>query len=48
MNDTAPEGTPPRRINNLEDFGKHGTALPYPGRALMRGALISVIFMVPV
>jgi hypothetical protein len=38
-----PEGAPPRRINNLEHFGKHGTAPPCPRGALMRGVLISAI-----
>jgi len=48
MNAAAPEGTPPRRINNREHFVKHGIAPPCPGGALRRGALISAIFMVRV
>jgi len=46
MNAAAPEGTPPRRINNREDFRKHGTATPCPGGPLRRGAFISAIFTV--
>ena len=41
MNTAAPEGTPSRRVNNREHFGKHGTAPPCLGEALRRGALIS-------
>jgi len=48
LNAAAPEGTPPRRINNREHFGKHESAPPCPGGALRRGALISAIFMVQV
>jgi len=36
MNSTAPEGTPPRRINYLQ---KRQSAPPCPGGALRRGAL---------
>ena len=46
MNAAAPKGTPPRRINSFEHFGKHGTAPPYPGGVMRLGALISAIFMV--
>jgi len=48
MNTAAPEGAPPRRIDNREHFGKHGTTPPCSGGALRRGALISAIFMVVV
>jgi hypothetical protein len=46
MNAAAPKGMPPRRVNNVEHFGKHGTAPPRLGVDLNRGALISAIYMV--
>ena len=46
MNAAAPEGTPPRRVNNREHSGKHGTAPHCRTEALRRGALTSAFFMV--
>jgi len=48
MNAAAPEGVPPRRINNLKHFGKHRTVPPCHREALKRGAPISAILMVRV
>jgi len=39
---------PPRRVNNREHFGKHGTAPPCRTETLRQGALVSAIFMVRV
>jgi hypothetical protein len=44
----APDGAPPRRINDCSLLKKHRTALPWLGEPLRRGTLISAIFMVPV
>jgi len=47
MNAAAPDGTPPRRVNNRKHLKNTKTAPPCPGGALRRGTLISAIFTIP-